>query len=85
MDSLIIGLLITNLVLLLVLVAIGVVCISLCYKTLVRPEAPCYAGGMQPKFGMMSVDPSHPAYAALAKKIGASTEKVPNADGGNYL
>jgi len=92
MDSLIVALLVANLVLLLTLVVIGGVCIYLCYKTLVRPEAPCFAGALaaqqQPRFGMMSIDPSHPAYSALAKKI-ASGEKPPDGtadkDRGQYL
>lgn len=88
-DPVIVGLLVALLVGQ-ILLAIGLVAVAyLCYRTLVRPEAPCFAAAMaqQPRFGMMSIDPSHPAYNALAKKLVAekanASEKV---DGtGNYL
>ena len=88
MDPIIVGLLVAIL-LSQVIIAVGIsVCAYLAYRTLVRPEAPCFAGMMNqmPQLGMMSIDPSHPAYNALAKKLHAGKTEGAKADGtGNYL
>jgi len=73
METLIIGLLVSVLLLLVVLVGLVSWNIWLTYKTLVRPEAPCFAGSMpmMPRLGMVEVDSNHPSYGALSKMIAA--------------
>lgn len=86
MDSLMVGLLVSLLIgQVLLAVCIGTVA-WLCYRTLVRPEAPCFAAALhnQQRGMMQMIDSSHPAYSALAKKL-ASENKTEKSEGGTYL
>jgi len=69
MDSLIVGLLFVVVVLLIVLVALVGVNIYITHKTLIRPEAPCFAGAMMPRFGTVAIEPDHPQYNSLMAKL----------------
>jgi len=72
MEALIVILLIAILIGLIVLGGLLGWNIWLTYKTLVRPEAPCYAANMMmPRMGLVEVDPSNPSYGALSKMIAA--------------
>jgi len=87
MESLIVGLLIYVLISqVLVLLSLAGVA-YLCYKTLIRPEAPCYAAmPLLPRVGTMEIDPNHPAYSTISKMItkkSGETKTDPNS--GNYL
>jgi len=91
MDSLVVGLLIVVIVLMVVLIGLLGVNIYLTYQTLVKPEAPCYAGAMQPRYGLATIDADHPQYASIMSKLkgkGAVTTddtKKPAVGDGNYL
>jgi len=89
--QIIIGLLFIISILMVILCALTVTNIYLTYRTLIRPESPCFAGSLAtqiPRFGVMEVDPQNPYYAALSKmnknKVEGTDIKKPISDG-NYL
>lgn len=94
MDSLIVGLLITVLVSQVVILAVLGGVAYLCYRTLIRPEAPCFAGMapmIGPKIGTVEVDPTHPMYGPLSKMLakknggGDNDPKAAKDEHGHYL
>ena len=89
MESLVIGLLFVIVVLLIILVTLVGVNIYLTHKTLVRPEAPCFAGAMQPRFNTVAIEAGDPQYQNILNKLkakaGMTDDKKPPVGDGNYL
>ena len=87
MGYLIVGILFVVTFLLVILIGLVGWNIRLTHKTLIRPEAPCYAASMSmmPRVGMVEVDPSNPAYGALSKMIAKKSPAEETKTTGNYL